>query len=162
MSPFCLAAPLALAALSWTQMDGSPQENQPPVIQHDPQACAGAKARPRICGYVVDETGIAQVRVNFRASGARAHHWTPMTFDGALFCAWLPAPLPETRSVEYYLEAVDDQFEPSRTEDYALEVRSECPPPAQRPPQTPAVVGTTVANQPPSPPGFDPSTFTTR
>jgi len=124
VSPFCLAAPLALAALSWTQMDGSPQENQ--------------------------------------ASGARAHHWTPMTFDGALFCAWLPAPLPETRSVEYYLEAVDDQFEPSRTVDYALEVRSECPPPAQRPPQTPAVVGTTVANQPPSPPGFDPSTFTTR
>jgi hypothetical protein len=110
----------------------------------------------------VDETGIAQVRVSFRARGARAYHWTPTVFDGALFCAWLPAPLTETRALEYYLEAVDDQFEPSRTIDYVLELSSACPAPAQPPPPAPAVVGTTVANQPPAPPGFDPATFATR
>lgn len=158
-----LAVALQLgAAPRPAQTQESQPENQPPVIQHAPPACAQVQARPRICAYVVDETGIAQVRVSFRARGARAYHWTATVFDGALFCAWLPAPLTETRALEYYLEAVDDQFEPSRTIDYVLEVRSVCPAPAQQPPQTPAVVGTTVANQPPSPPGFDPTTFTTR
>jgi len=144
------------------QTQQSQPENQPPVIQHDPPACGRVQARPRICAYVVDETGIAQVRVSFRAQGNRAYHWTPTVFDGALFCAWLPAPLSETRALEYYIEAVDDQFEPSRTIDYALELRSACPAPAQPPPLTPAVVGTTVANQGASPPGFDPTTFKPR
>jgi hypothetical protein len=136
------------------------QENEAPAIRHDPPACGLAGQRLRVCAYVVDETGIAQVRLNFRAGGARAYHWTPMAFDGALYCAWLPAPLPKTRTVEYYVEAVDDQFEPSRTADQTLAVRPDCPsspPPDPAPP--PAVVGTTEVRQAALPEGFDTATI---
>jgi hypothetical protein len=151
-------APAAAALL----LAASAQENQAPAIRGEPPACGSAARRPRLCAYVVDETGIAQVRLYFRAGGARAYHWTPMAFDGALYCAWLPAPLPETRTVEYYIEAVDDQFEPSRTADEALAVRPDCPTSAPDPDPKAAVVGTTVARQPALPAGFDPATITVR
>lgn len=140
----------------------SAQENEAPAIRHDPPACGSAATRLRVCAYVVDETGIAQVRINFRARGTRAYYWTPMAFDGALYCAWLPAPLPETRAVEYYVEAVDDQFEPSRTADHTVPVRPDCSLSAPDPAPPPAVVGTTVVKQLPMPPGFDPATLTAR
>lgn len=140
----------------------SAQENQAPAIRVDPPACGAAARRLRVCAYVVDETGIAQVRLNFRAGGGRAYHWTPMAFDGALYCAWLPAPLSETRTVEYYVEAVDDQFEPSRTADETLPIRPECPRSAPDPAQPPTLVGTTVLKQPALPAGFDPATITVR
>lgn len=138
------------------------QENQPPSIRLDPLACASVATRTRVCAYVVDETGVAQVRLSFRALGAHAYHWTPMAFDGALYCAWLPAPLAKTLAVEYYVEAVDDKFEPSRSVDHTLEVRSGCPAQPEAPPAAPAVVGTTSPGQPPSPQGFDPATFKPR
>lgn len=149
----------ALAALL---VGASPQPNEAPAIRHDPPACGSPARRLRVCAYVVDETGIAQVRLNFRARSARAYHWTPMAFDGALYCAWLPAPLPETSAVDYYVEAVDDQFEPSRTADLSFPVRPDCSlsPPGPAPP--PAVVGTTTARQPALPTGFDPATLTVR
>jgi hypothetical protein len=140
----------------------SAQDNEAPAIRHDPPACGAAAARLRVCAYVVDETGIAQVRLNFRARGTRAYHWTPMAFDGALYCAWLPAPLPETQAVEYYVEAVDDQFEPSRTADQGVPVRRDCSVSAPDPAPPPAVVGTTSVKQVAVPPGFDPATLTAR
>jgi hypothetical protein len=154
MSPGWLA-PAAAALL----LAARAQENQAPAIRLEPPACGSAARRLRMCAYVVDETGIAQVRLNFRAGGARAYHWTPMAFDGALYCAWLPAPLAKTRAVEYYVEAVDDQFEPSRTADETLAVRPDCPaPPPPDPAPPPAVVGTTVVRQAALPEGFDPAT----
>lgn len=138
------------------------QENEPPAIRYDPPACENAGKRARVCAYVVDETGIAQVRVSFRAHGAPAYYWTPMAFDGALYCAWLPAPLAETRAVEYYIEAIDDKFEPSRTADHSFVLSHDCPPTPQQPAEAPALVGTTVPGQPASPQGFDPATFKPR
>jgi len=138
------------------------QENQPPSIRLEAPACGAVATRTRVCAYVVDETGVAQVRVSFRAPGARGYHWTPMAFDGALYCAWLPAPLPQTRAVEYYIEAVDDKYEPSRSADHSFDVRSDCPVQAQPPPQAPAVVGTTSPGQPASPEGFAPASFKPR
>jgi len=138
------------------------QANEPPAIRHDPLPCGGAAQRVRVCAYVVDDSGVAQVRLSFRARGARVYHWTPMGFDGALYCAWLPAPLAETRAVEYYVEAIDDTFEPSRSADHWFAVRGDCPATPEPPPEAPAVVGTTVPDQPLSPPGFDPATYKTR
>lgn len=159
----CLARTLlALAAAALASPAGAQQENEAPAIRHDPPACGAAATRLRVCAYVVDETGIAQVRLNFRARGARAYHWTPMAFDGALYCAWLPAPLPETQAVEYYVEAVDDQFEPSRTADQTFPVRPDCSLSAPDPAPPAAVVGTTVVKQARLPPGFDPATLTAR
>jgi hypothetical protein len=157
MSPAWLAPAAAVLLLA-----ASAQENQAPAIRSEPPACGSAARRPRLCAYVVDETGIAQVRLYFRAGGAPAYHWTPMAFDGALYCAWLPAPLPETRTVEYYVEAVDDQFEPSRTADASLAVRPDCPTSAPPPESKAALVGTTVARQQALPAGFDPATVSVR
>jgi hypothetical protein len=138
------------------------QENEPPAIRHDPPACGRAEKRARLCAYVVDDTGIAQVRLSFRARGARAYHWTPMAFDGALYCAWLPAPLAGTRVAEYYVEAIDAQFEPSRTADHALAMSDDCAVALPEPPEAPAIVSTTLPGQPPAPEGFDPATVKTR
>jgi hypothetical protein len=156
----CSFAVASLPALG--PSSAAAQENQPPSIRLDAPACGVVAARTRVCAYVVDETGVAQVRVSFRAPGARGYHWTPMSFDGALYCAWLPAPLPQTRAVEYYVEAVDDKYEPSRSADHSFDVRSDCPVQGQPPPAAPAVVGTTSPGQPAAPEGFDPGTFKPR
>jgi hypothetical protein len=137
------------------------QANEPPAIRHDPLPCGRVAQRVRVCAYVVDDSGIALVRLSFRARGARGYHWTPMAFDGALYCAWLPATLAETRAVEYYVEAVDDNFEPSRSADQSFVVRDDCPTLPQQAPDAPAVVGATAPDQPLSPEGFDPATFKT-
>ncbi len=46
-----------------------------------------------------------------------------MAFTGVSYCGTLPAPLPRTKAIEYYLQAVDDAYQPRRTETYRLPVR---------------------------------------
>jgi hypothetical protein len=135
------------------------QENQPPVIRHQAIECVRPGGRALVCAQVTDDTGVAHVRVVFRAAGTQAYYWTPMAFEGSRYCATLPAPLPATVAVEYYVEALDDRFEPSRTAGVRLPSRPDCG--ESTPPRDSglAVVGTTRRGQASSPAGFDPATF---
>ncbi len=133
--------------------------NQPPTISSEPTSCVQRHARPRVCAFVLDDKGVGQVRAVFRAGGSRPYYWTVMGFDGSRYCAWLPAPGDETTTIEYYVEAFDEEYELSRSRSETIEVRGDCPLP-ENPPRTPAMVRPAGPDQPAAPPGFDPETFT--
>jgi len=104
--------------------------NNPPEIADETAACARPGSRPRICARVFDDRGVAKVRALFRATGSKPYFATEMTFEGARYCGTLPAPLKGTRGIDYYLEAVDNDFEPTRVAAKALAVSSGCPAPS--------------------------------
>lgn len=149
-----LAAPV-LAPEAAPQAAGA---NRPPAIEKDTPACVRPGARPKVCAYVLDDKAIARVSAVFRAGGTRPYYWTPMKFDGARYCGWLPRPQATTTSIEYYVEAFDDEFETSRSRGETVAVAAECAAPQEPAPTDPSPVAGTAPGQPPVPAGFDPET----
>ena len=133
--------------------------NQPPTIEHEPHDCTAERRRARLCAEVSDDSGVGDVRLVFRVNGTRGYYWTPMSFDGSRYCAWLPAPIPKTRSIEYYVEAFDDAYESSRTRSFDLSVRDDCEMADQDVPVKSAIVGRASPSIAHEPPGFDPATY---
>jgi len=126
----------------------------PPAIQLESPRCARRAARPLVCARVVDDGTIIRVRVLFRAKGTGPFYWTEMRFEGSRYCAWLPVPTEATRSIEYYAEAVDSDYELSRTREEKLPIEKSCPVERKAPDER-ICVGTTVAGQSPEPTGFE-------
>ena len=129
--------------------------NNPPQVELEPRPCAAPASRPRVCAQALDDHGVARVRLLFRAGGTRDFWATEMAFDGTRYCAWLPQPLLRTRSVEYYVEAFDDEFEISRTRTEQLELRNGCP--VEPPAPGATVVDAMTPGRAALPPGFDPA-----
>ncbi len=49
-----------------------------------------------------------------------------MAFTGLSYCGTLPAPRDgKVQSIEYYVQAVDDQFQPTRTSTFQIAVQPE-------------------------------------
>ncbi len=133
--------------------------NQPPAIVLEAATrCVRLHARPKVCAFVLDDKGVGQVRAVFRSSGRPHYYWMVMGFDGARYCAWLPAPSTETTAIEYYVEAFDEEYELSRSRSEMIEVSKGCPLPDD-PPKTPATVRPAASGQAALPPGFDPDTL---
>ncbi|HSF18876.1 MAG TPA: hypothetical protein VLK65_25350 [Vicinamibacteria bacterium] len=101
-----------------------------PIIDHEPIDCSLAGKNLRICAYVLDDGEIERTRVYFRAAGREAFYWTRMLFDGIQFCATLPVAKSVVRAVEYYVWAVDDRSETTRTHPLTISLRSPCSDPA--------------------------------
>jgi hypothetical protein len=162
------ATALVTAGVTWATSTAPAQDpptgpaasNRPPSIEVDSAACAPPAARPRVCAFVFDDKAVARVRAVFRAEGTRGYYWTLMTFEGTRYCAWLPQPTADTHSVDYYVEAFDDEYELSRSRGLSIEIRAGCAAPEGKPPAAPAAVGVAGPGQPPVPPGFEPSTVT--
>lgn len=98
-----------------------------PLIDHQPVICSIRSKNPRICAYVADDGEIKKVRVYFRADKQDAFYWSPMSFDGIQYCATLPVPKKSVRGVEYYLWAIDDNFESQRTRTHKIHLTPESP-----------------------------------
>lgn len=86
-----------------------------PMIDHQPVECSVPGKNARICAYVLDDGEIKRVRTYFRAEGQDAFYWTDMAFDGIQFCATLPVAEDDVRVIDYYVWAVDDEFQTTRT-----------------------------------------------
>lgn len=107
-------AAFALAVcLSGSAMAASSAEE--PMIDHQPVECSVPGKNARICAYVLDDGEIKRVRTYFRAEGQDAFYWSDMAFDGIQFCATLPVAKNDVRVIDYYVWAVDDEFQTSRT-----------------------------------------------
>ena len=91
-----------------------------PVIDHQPVLCSLRGKNPRVCAAVADDGEVKHARVYFRAEGQEAFYWSEMAFDGVQYCATLPVAKKSRRSIEYYLWAVDDEFESQRTRTYRI------------------------------------------
>ncbi len=132
--------------------------NNPPDITDESAACAEPAARPQVCARVFDDRGVARVRVLFRAQGDRHYFAAEMRFDGARYCVHLPAPLKTTPAVDYYVEAVDSDFEPTRAAAKTVAVTPRCPASTAAPPEAPTPVTPVQPGE--KLVGFEPATFT--
>ena len=142
-----------LAALLFLQEPA----NNPPDIADETAACAKPGSRPRVCARVFDDRGVAKVRVLFRTRGSKPYFAAEMTFDGARYCVSLPAPQKATQGIEYYLEAVDTDFEPARVPAGTMAVAGECSAPSGPSGEDPTPV--TPVQPGPKLLGFEPATF---
>ena len=94
-----------------------------PTLDHQPVECTVAEKNPRICAYVLDDGEIKRVRVYFRSDRQDAYYWSTMAFDGIQFCATLPLAKDNVQAIDYYVWAVDDEFQITRTRPYEISLR---------------------------------------
>jgi len=94
-----------------------------PTLDHQPVECTVAGKNPRICAYVLDDGEIKRVRVYFRSDKRDAYYWSAMEFDGIQFCATLPLAKDNVQAIDYYVWAVDNEFQITRTRPYEISLR---------------------------------------
>jgi hypothetical protein len=109
-----VAAVLAAAAL----------RAEPPSVSHQQVPCTVPGQPFQICATVTDDGEVAKARVYFKAEKDKYYSFVDMAFGGIEFCGTLPAPLEKkTKQVEYYVQAVDDQYETHRTSSALIELQ---------------------------------------
>lgn len=100
--------------------------NDPPSVEHQPAQCTLASKPSEICALVTDDGDIAKVRLYHRRPGDKDFFITEMEFTGAQFCGTLPGvKAGKAKAIEYYISAVDTEFESKRTSTYQLQIQSE-------------------------------------
>jgi hypothetical protein len=110
---FALAPALALAA-------------GPPTVEHQPALCTVPGRPVSLCATISDDGTIAAARLYFRREGERYYSFVDMSFTGLSYCGTLPPPREKkTKAIEYYVQAVDDDYEPTRTSTFRLPVEPE-------------------------------------
>jgi hypothetical protein len=93
-----------------------------PDIESQPVPCTLPEKPYSICARVTTDTQITAARVYFRREGADFFNFVDMTFGGINYCATLPSPRAKSKAVEYYVEAIDQNFEPRRLSTYRINV----------------------------------------
>lgn len=96
-----------------------------PAVEHQPALCAVPDKPLSLCASISDDGSVAAARVYFRRAGEDFYAYVAMTFTGVGYCGTLPAPLARTKAIEYYVQAVDDAYQPTRTSTFRLPVEPE-------------------------------------
>jgi hypothetical protein len=97
-----------------------------PSIDHQPVPCTVPDKAISLCASVGDDVQVVTARVYFRKAGQDFYNFVDMGFTGLNYCATLPAPREgKIKTIEYYMQAADDQFQPTRTSTYQLPVQPE-------------------------------------
>ena len=97
--------------------------NDPPAIDHQPALCTVPEKALSLCAAVSDDGNVAVARVYFRRAGEDYYAFVAMSFTGVSYCGTLPAPRAKVKAVEYYVQAVDDSYQPQRTSTFRLPVQ---------------------------------------
>jgi hypothetical protein len=150
-TPAILLASFALAVAAGA--------DDPPNIQHQPPPCTVPGQPVSLCAAVSDDGQVAKVRIFFRPEGDEYYSSVEMTFGGINYCGVIPAPREKLKAFEYYIQAIDDQFQPNRGTTYRVNVLSEgaCefPPVAKGGPFTFTIQATSKKQGKKLPGGFD-------
>lgn len=94
-----------------------------PIVDHQPVECSVPEKNPRICAYVLDDGEVKRVRAYFRSDRQDAYYWSEMAFDGIQFCATLPVVKDNVNAIDYYVWAVDNEFQITRTRPHEISMR---------------------------------------
>jgi hypothetical protein len=122
--------------------------NDPPSIDYQPSVCTVPGSAISVCAAVSDDGTVAAARVYFRSVGEKYFAYVDMGFTGLSYCGTLPAPLPKNKAIEYYLQAIDDAGEPTRSSSYRLTVDTECDfPPVEKDAARAAAIKVFATNQ---------------
>jgi len=99
--------------------------NDPPAVDHVPALCTVADKPISLCASISDDGNVAVARLYFRREGEDYYSFVQMTFTGVSYCGTLPAPREKAKTIEYYINAVDDSYQPARTSTYRLPIKPE-------------------------------------
>ena len=119
--------PPLLKAAAIIVLAGAPAfANDPPLVEHQPAQCSIVAKPIELCASVLDDGDIAKVRTYFRRPGEKEYLVSEMAFEGARFCTTLPGVKPgKLRTLEYYIYAIDTEYESKRTSTYQLQIQTE-------------------------------------
>ncbi len=100
--------------------------DDPPVIDHSPLPCTVPEKAISLCAAISDDNQVATARVYFRRAGEDFYQFVDMAFTGVSYCGTIPGPREgKMKVIEYYMQAVDDQFQPTRTSTFNMKVQPE-------------------------------------
>jgi hypothetical protein len=100
--------------------------DDPPVIDHVPVPCTIPEKAISLCSAISDDNRVATARLYFRRAGEDFYQFVDMAFTGVSYCGTIPGPRAgKMKSIEYYVNAVDDQFQPTRTSTFNINVQPE-------------------------------------
>jgi hypothetical protein len=105
------------ATLAW----GQPGDTL--AIKHDAVACVVAGQHPQLAAAIAPQSPSTRGRIFFRAGETVSWYFVDMNVDATgRYVGVLPRPLPDTRAIQYYIEASDSGYAPGRTADAAPRV----------------------------------------
>jgi hypothetical protein len=97
-----------------------------PLVEHQPVPCTVAEKPFSICASISDDVEVAKARIYFRPEGQRFYSFVDMAFGGLRYCGTVPAPRTgKVKRVEYYVQGLDNEFNPQRSSSYWLAVQPE-------------------------------------
>jgi hypothetical protein len=97
-----------------------------PSVEHQPVPCTVPGQPIALCATITDDGQVAKARIYFRPAGDKFYSFVEMEFGGIRFCGTLPAPREgKLKAIDYYVQAVDEQFESQRTSTYQIAVQPE-------------------------------------
>jgi hypothetical protein len=99
--------------------------DDPPAVEHQPALCTVPEKPLSLCAAISDDGNVATTRLYFRRAGEDYYGFVNMVFTGVSYCGTLPAPREKTKAIEYYIQAVDDNYQPQRTSTFRLSVQPE-------------------------------------
>ena len=114
-----------LGAAAW--LAAATASAEPPAVEHQPAPCTLPDKALSLCATVTSDRQVAKSRVYFRSAGDKFYSFVDMVFGGLSFCGTLPGPREgKVKTIEYYVQAVDDQYESTRTSTFQMAVQPTC------------------------------------
>lgn len=122
---------------------------EPPNVDHQPSPCMVPDKPASLCASITDDGQVAAARIYFRPAGDKFYSFVDMVFGGLSFCGTVPgARAGKVQVLEYYVQAVDDQYESQRTSTFNMEVKPECEfAPVEKDPARAAAIVVHATNQ---------------
>jgi len=135
----------------------------PIAIAHDPLRCMNTDYAPKVDAAVAPSQIYEKGYVYFKAAGTEDYYYTPMAGQPEMLAGVLPRPLPETKAVDYYVQATDVQELAKKTDEYvppvvpgnACKVKGEPAGVKVGKDGAGLTIGLTREGQNPAPPGFN-------
>ena len=119
--------PIRLAFVSALLIGGGPVlADDPPSVEHQPAPCSIPDKAIKLCAAISDDGTVAKARIYFRKAGEDFYNYVDMVFQGLNYCGTVPAPREgKIKTLEYYIQAIDDQFQPQRTSTFQMAIQPE-------------------------------------
>lgn len=103
----------------------SARGDDPPAVEHQPALCTVPDKPLSLCAAISDDGNVAAARLYFRRAGEDYYAFVNMAFTGVNYCGTVPGPREKAKAIEYYVQAVDDNYQPQRTSTFRLPVQPE-------------------------------------